>query len=471
MKYYKLNILILFLFSLSLQAQEVILTSGGNASGSGGTVSYSIGQTFYTTYTGANGSASHGVQHPYETLIETITMEFNRPMTNGWNWFSVYLVSEDMELDHILDFLNPQAGDYIKDRKGSGNSSTYYDGGGFTGWFPTLELDPKETYKMKLGNAGDLIYQGSPVDIANMEILVNIGWNWIGYPISVQMSVGDYLSTLDKVENDYIKDQLNSSTFYGGYGWYGNLEMMEPGNGYVMKVANDGSIHKPDAVSFKERTINISEGVEIDFPRYNVNVRDFEFSGSATIEVFVDGSNKGAEENILYAFNQDDICVGIINGLRYPINNKYLYNLMMYSNLEEDDDIHFKFLDKAENKWYSFEEKLTFNEDMIVADAYHPFELRQTIAADLNHNGIDIKVYPNPFTNTLTYSFKVIENSNVHISVIDASGKIIEVLKDQLFSKGQYSFEWNKSNLPEGMYYLRIEMDGFDKTTPIVKMN
>lgn len=54
-----------------LQAQEVITTAGGDASGSGGTVAYSIGQLVYTTCTGTNGSVAQGVQQPYEISVTT----------------------------------------------------------------------------------------------------------------------------------------------------------------------------------------------------------------------------------------------------------------------------------------------------------------------------------------------------------------------------------------------------------------
>ena len=48
------------------QAQESANASGGNATGSGGTVAYSIGQVVYTTNTGSNGSVAQGVQHAYD---------------------------------------------------------------------------------------------------------------------------------------------------------------------------------------------------------------------------------------------------------------------------------------------------------------------------------------------------------------------------------------------------------------------
>jgi len=48
------------------QAQESLNASGGDATGSGGTIAYSIGQVVYTTNTGASGRISQGVQQAYE---------------------------------------------------------------------------------------------------------------------------------------------------------------------------------------------------------------------------------------------------------------------------------------------------------------------------------------------------------------------------------------------------------------------
>ena len=49
-----------------LHAQESVNASGGDATGSGGTIAYSVGQVVYTTNTGSTGSVAQGVQHAYE---------------------------------------------------------------------------------------------------------------------------------------------------------------------------------------------------------------------------------------------------------------------------------------------------------------------------------------------------------------------------------------------------------------------
>jgi len=61
----------LSLFAYGLFAQETVTTSGGNATGSGGTVSYTIGQVAYSTNTNTAGTVTQGVQQPYEILVVT----------------------------------------------------------------------------------------------------------------------------------------------------------------------------------------------------------------------------------------------------------------------------------------------------------------------------------------------------------------------------------------------------------------
>ena len=68
----KLCATLLLAFGLTgLHAQEAIPATGGNASGSGGSVSYSVGQVVYTINTGTNGSAAQGVQQPFEISVVT----------------------------------------------------------------------------------------------------------------------------------------------------------------------------------------------------------------------------------------------------------------------------------------------------------------------------------------------------------------------------------------------------------------
>jgi hypothetical protein len=62
-------ILLLIIGVTGLNAQEAISAAGGDATGSGGSVSYSVGQLINITNTGTNGSVTQGVQQPYEISV------------------------------------------------------------------------------------------------------------------------------------------------------------------------------------------------------------------------------------------------------------------------------------------------------------------------------------------------------------------------------------------------------------------
>lgn len=65
----KAKITLLFILCLSISSvysQESANTSGGDATGTGGTAAFSIGQVAYTYESGSNGNTNQGVQQAYE---------------------------------------------------------------------------------------------------------------------------------------------------------------------------------------------------------------------------------------------------------------------------------------------------------------------------------------------------------------------------------------------------------------------
>ena len=63
----KILLFLFFCFIIQkIQAQNAMVVSGGTATGSGGNVSYSVGQIAYQSAIGSNGSVLQGVQQPFE---------------------------------------------------------------------------------------------------------------------------------------------------------------------------------------------------------------------------------------------------------------------------------------------------------------------------------------------------------------------------------------------------------------------
>ncbi|MCJ7449016.1 MAG: T9SS type A sorting domain-containing protein [Bacteroidales bacterium] len=123
-----LTAICMFGFGTAIHAQNAIPASGGNASGSGGSVSYSVGQIVYTTNTGTNGSAAQGVQQPYEISVVTsieealdISLEmvvYPNPTTDF-----IKLKIENYEVKNLRYQLYDINGSLLKDNKVEGNET------------------------------------------------------------------------------------------------------------------------------------------------------------------------------------------------------------------------------------------------------------------------------------------------------------------------------------------------------------
>ena len=69
--------------------------------------------------------------------------------------------------------------------------------------------------------------------------------------------------------------------------------------------------------------------------------------------------------------------------------------------------------------------------------------------------------YPNPFNPTTTIVYSIPENAFVTMKVYDILGKEITTLINERKSAGNYSINFNASNLPSGVYFYRMQAGSF----------
>jgi len=122
-------VLLLGLGLTGLQAQTSFNATGDNASGNGGSVSYSVGQVVYTTNTGANGSVAQGVQQPYEISQITGIEEakgINLTVSAYPNPTADYLTLtvKDVELSTLHFQLYDMNGKLLQSEKITGNQTS-----------------------------------------------------------------------------------------------------------------------------------------------------------------------------------------------------------------------------------------------------------------------------------------------------------------------------------------------------------
>lgn len=76
--------------------------------------------------------------------------------------------------------------------------------------------------------------------------------------------------------------------------------------------------------------------------------------------------------------------------------------------------------------------------------------------------------YPNPFNPTTNISFEVSRKMNVAINIYDLTGKLVQNLFSGVREPGKYEIQFNAEKLSSGMYFYRVEADGFTETNKLV---
>ena len=71
--------------------------------------------------------------------------------------------------------------------------------------------------------------------------------------------------------------------------------------------------------------------------------------------------------------------------------------------------------------------------------------------------------YPNPFNPTTKINYALPKSGYVTLKVYDVLGKEVATLVNEAKNAGNYSVEFNASNLSSGMYFYKIDVNGFSE--------
>ena len=77
-------------------------------------------------------------------------------------------------------------------------------------------------------------------------------------------------------------------------------------------------------------------------------------------------------------------------------------------------------------------------------------------------------IYPNPFNPATTISFSISKFGLTTVTAYDITGRKLETLTNEILGAGNYSFSWNASPYPSGVYLIRIDSGDFTQTQKVV---
>jgi hypothetical protein len=76
--------------------------------------------------------------------------------------------------------------------------------------------------------------------------------------------------------------------------------------------------------------------------------------------------------------------------------------------------------------------------------------------------------FPNPFNPTCTITFALPNNAITSVTIIDISGRQVASLASGYLHAGIHSRRWNASGVASGIYFCRLQAEGFVQTKKLI---
>ena len=365
----------------------------------------------------------------------------SQALVNGWNWWSTYVeLNNNNGLSQLENSIG-NAGIIIKSRT-NGFVEPYQDNG-VTNWYGTLgSICNEQMYKIRMNAAGNAVVVGELATPSNHPVIIKNGWNWIGFPSSTQVSVDVAMAGFNPEPNDVLKGRNSYTTYYSENGttmWYGTLNKLEPGKGYM---------YRSNSTNQKTLTFNISrEMTEVENITGENNVfqfNDSNFADNMTITAVLDLSGKEVRsENYEVAAFVGNECRGSVKLMYVEPVNRYMAFLTVFGTSSEQ--LRFFLTDGIQTD-FSMNE-MSFVSDGTFGSLTDPVILSFGTTAVNENEMSKVTVYPNPSQGQIS-----IQGSNIQrVDVVNVMGQIIysEIVENDVANL-------DLSSCANGIYLLRV---------------
>ena len=388
------------------------------------------------------------------TATSQIVSETDYP--SGWSWLSFNTFSDDMSVSTILDGLELNDGDVIKN---SENFASY----GANGWVfsNVFDIDPQKMYKLRIANADTLENIGYAVDVELDTIGISEGWNWIGYTPQESYEINEALESLNHtLTGDLVKSQESYAQYLENYGWFGSLSYMSPKQGYQFKSSNDDTLLYPFTVA---GTLLNSPGIgdsstaqpvasNRDNPMWEVDANQYSGSMNITARLVTLDSSTINPNDVLAAFDSD----GVVRGVGYPQYiepvDEYLVFLTVYGHSGLNQSITFQVYHEQTDQILHVPDIVLYEENSIMGSILDPYVLDARTLQVGDNGFIPDKFslsqnFPNPFNPVTKIGYGLPKVSDVRIDIFNLMGETVATVVDEKSKKpGYYYSSWNSTN-------------------------
>lgn len=197
----------------------------------------------------------------------------------------------------------------------------------------------------------------------------------------------------------------------------------------------------------------------------NKFVMNWDFTVNHEYSYFENNSNENFVDSVImysYYSNEDSILTNIpILAVNMPNSINYSISYLLDSTLMKND--------------YSFYYKIYAVDKGIVPEhstkpdsGYYELVYDPNVSVETIENKIMdyelLQNYPNPFNSITIIDYSIREEGNVELIVYDVLGKVVQKLVDERKTAGNYSAQFDASNLSSGIYFYSLRVNGFVNT-------
>lgn len=85
-------------------------------------------------------------------------------------------------------------------------------------------------------------------------------------------------------------------------------------------------------------------------------------------------------------------------------------------------------------------------------------------------NILDLKVYPNPVSTSITIEYELSKDSHVLITVYNTLGQKVLNILNTTMREGRHTISWNTGDHPQGVYIIQLITPKGSKSVQVVKI-
>lgn len=364
------------------------------------------------------------------------------PLAAGWNWMNSYIELNNMDALGIFEEGLGDNGIQIQSQ-----DAYVVNYNGF--WMGELEsLTNEQTYLVQILADTSMMFYGPVAQPSDHPIAMSIGWNWIGYPVSTEMSVDEAFANFLPTDGDEVKAQSDYAVYYSGYGWIGDLNTIMPGMGLMYHAANSGTFTYPEF----SRGDELAKNGTRDGEHWTNDIHAYPTNMTMMAVVELNGEELQSERYELAAFANGEIRGSAKLMYVQPLD-RYVAFLTIAG--DEAVELHFGLYNEVTGEeTFDSDDHMTYTINAIVGIPNEPSVVHFRGMTGLDDFDRNLYVYPNPVTLGERFGLSLPVGNEVRVETVNSLGVVVSM---ETSTKASATI---KAPETSGVYTLRITVEG-----------